>query len=542
MIKDIDSLTQPIINIYSQIELDLIIEIAKRFEMNDEIGGTLEWQLKKLDELGALNNDTLKVISKYSKKSEAEILKMIEKAELANINLDDLKKAYNQKQIAVDPLMIKDNTSFTELAELTYKELKDTYRLIQTKALESAKQAYMDIVNRSYVEVATGTYDYGTSIRRAVKQMAQNGINGATYIRNGKTVQYSIESTVRRDTLTAVNKLANKASEKVCDELGAEYVEISSHLGARVHPTNPIANHAGWQGKVFKVIGSDGKYPNLKESTGYPDDIQGLGGVNCRHRMFPFFPGISVPNPIQYDEEENRRVYELSQKQRAMERKMRRLKKQQAAAKAMGDSETAKKLNKDIQAQSDAIQAFCDENGLRRDHGRELVSEQLIKKKDIANSENSGIIKAEIEMPIEQRNTGKGNPNAILTYGVSLNNRQKELLKSLIGYDSMIQVPKKSVKMSDLAALTAETGDEFALFTKGNKRLVIRGNKSSVNIDVEKAVELANAGYKWSGHTHPGMEIFCLQPSDGDYGILSQFKQDISVIYNSKGSFRVFGK
>lgn len=45
------------------------------------------------------------------------------------------------------------------------------------------------------------------------------------------------------------------------------------------------------------------------------------------------------------------------------------------------------------QAQSDAIQAFCDENGLRRDHGRELVSEQLIKKKDIANSEDSGIIK-----------------------------------------------------------------------------------------------------------------------------------------------------
>lgn len=398
MIKDIDSLTQPIINIYSQIELDLIIEIAKRFEMNDEIGGTLEWQLKKLDELGALNSDTLKVISKYSKKSEAEILKMIEKAELANINLDDLAKAYSQKQISVDPLRIKDNTSFTELAELTYRELKDTYRLIQTKALESAKQAYMDIVNRSYVEVATGTYDYGTSIRRAIKQMAQNGISGATYNRNGKIVQYSIESTVRRDTLTAVHKLANKASEKVCDELGAEYVEISSHLGARVHPTNPIANHAGWQGKVFKVAGSDKKYPNLKASTGYPDDIQGLGGVNCRHRMFPFFPGISVPNPIKYDEKENRRVYELSQKQRAMERKMRRLKKQQAAAKSMGDSETAKKLNKDIQAQSAAIQEFCDENGLRRDHSRELVSEQLIKKKDVANSENSGILKPNLQL------------------------------------------------------------------------------------------------------------------------------------------------
>lgn len=45
-------------------------------------------------------------------------------------------------------------------------------------------------------------------------------------------------------------------------------------------------------------------------------------------------------------------------------------------------------------------------------------------------------------MPIEQRNTGKGNPNAILTYGVSLNNRQKELLKSLNDFDSMVKFLK----------------------------------------------------------------------------------------------------
>lgn len=42
MIKDIDSLSQPIINIYSQIELDLIKEIARRFDLNDKIGGTME--------------------------------------------------------------------------------------------------------------------------------------------------------------------------------------------------------------------------------------------------------------------------------------------------------------------------------------------------------------------------------------------------------------------------------------------------------------------------------------------------------------------
>ena len=86
MFKDIDSLTQPIINIYSQIELDLIKDIAKRFDVNDEIGGTMEWQLKKLDELGMLNSDTVKTIAKYSDKSESEIYKMLEKSEILLYN------------------------------------------------------------------------------------------------------------------------------------------------------------------------------------------------------------------------------------------------------------------------------------------------------------------------------------------------------------------------------------------------------------------------------------------------------------------------
>ncbi len=392
MIKDIDSLSQPIINTYSQIELDLIKEIARRFDLNDEIGGTMEWQLKKLDELGVLNADTVKVIASYSEKSEQEILNMLKKAQLANINMTELKEAYRQGSITVDPMNIKTNSAFAEVLELSYKELSNTYRLIQTKALESAKQAYMNVINRSYIEVVTGTYDYQTAIKRAIKDMAKNGISGATYKRNGKLVQYSLEGTVRRDTLTAVNKLANKSSETLCKELGAEYVEISSHLGARTHPTNPIANHADWQGKVFKIDGSDKKYPNLKESTGYPDDILGLGGVNCRHRMFPFFPGISTPNPIRFNEEENRRVYELTQKQRAMERRMRQLKKEQAAAKEIGDKETVKKLNKKISEQSTKIDEFCKKNGLRRNHSRELVKEQITPKKNVAKTENSGII------------------------------------------------------------------------------------------------------------------------------------------------------
>lgn len=147
-----------------------------------------------------------------------------------------------------------------------------------------------------------------------------------------------------------------------------------------------------------------------------------------------------------------------------------------------------------------------------------------------------------IELPIEQQHTGKGNPNAILMFGTDLNNRQKKLLNLLPEFDSRITVPKKLVNMADLSALTAQTGHEFAMFTKGSERLIIRGNACSVNITVEDAKKLAKSGYKWSGHTHPGAEFNCLIASSGDKAVLQCFNHKTSVIYNSKGNYATFEK
>lgn len=153
-------------------------------------------------------------------------------------------------------------------------------------------------------------------------------------------------------------------------------------------------------------------------------------------------------------------------------------------------------------------------------------------------SGNVGIFS--MDSPVEQRHTGKGNPNAVLLFDIDLNNRQQKLLEKLPEYDSRVVVPKKSVNMRDLAALTAKTGDEFAMFTKGKERLVIRGNAYMVNIGIEEAMRFAGEGYRWSGHTHPGIDLSCLQASRGDMDILNCFNQDMSVIYNSKGNLRAF--
>ena len=86
-----------------------------------------------------------------------------------------------------------------------------------------------------------------------------------------------------------------------------------------------------------------------------------------------------------------------------------------------------------------------------------------------------------IETPLEQRNSGKGNPNAILHFDRPLDRRQTALLDALPGYDSRTTVKKRDVNMRDLAALTAHTGDEYAMFTRKGERMIVRGNQQMTN-------------------------------------------------------------
>ena len=89
--------------------------------------------------------------------------------------------------------------------------------------------------------------------------------------------------------------------------------------------------------------------------------------------MFAFFPGISQPYAIQYDEETNRKYYENTQKLRSLERQLRGLKKQKECLNQIAAVEEVNVLNQKINEKSKEIDSFCDKNGLRRDYTREAV-------------------------------------------------------------------------------------------------------------------------------------------------------------------------
>lgn len=123
-----------------------------------------------------------------------------------------------------------------------------------------------------------------------------------------------------------------------------------------------------------------------------------------------------------------------------------------------------------------------------------------------------------------------------------MSNRQKMLDQKLPDYDSTIIIRKTEVAVRDIRALTVANNCEYALFTRGSQRMIIRGDAHSVNVgSLEGAAKLNQQGWRWSLHTHPG-DSFSTVASKGDRLILRQFDQKQSVVYNIKGDYQVFRK
>ena len=339
-------------------------------------------------------------------------------------------------------------------------------------------------------------------------------------------------------------------------------MEVSAHRGARDKGIGP-ENHKSWQGKCYHIGGDktvDGVlYPDFERVTGYGTG-EGLAGWNCRHHWTAYIPGVmertytdeelaNIDPPDFEFEGKTYTAYEATQKQRQLETAMRAQERKMNGYKAAGDEEAYTYAKAKYRALSAEYKKFSKAADLPEQRQRLKIAESSQNSLAIPNNNvtigagGDAVTIRSIDSPIESaRNSSRGKPGAITHFDAELNTRQKELLDQLPDFDSRVMVEKDAASMTDLSALTAKTGDEFAMFTKEGNRLIVRGNTIKVNITLDEARELAAQGYSWSGHTHPGTDKNCLVASQGDIDILQCFPQLRSVIYNSVGEFLDFWK
>ena len=78
-----------IINLYAQLEEQIVRDIARRIAKTGTMTDTGIWQAQHMQELGTLHSDVLSSVAKYSDKTESELKKLFEDAGIKATEYDN---------------------------------------------------------------------------------------------------------------------------------------------------------------------------------------------------------------------------------------------------------------------------------------------------------------------------------------------------------------------------------------------------------------------------------------------------------------------
>ncbi len=391
------NLLKPLVSIYDDIEKDMILDILERIDNYDGQKGTLKWYLDKLNELKVFEKYGVSIVNKKKKEIKKILNQILEFSTKKSVDLDILEKYNNHNNTTLTVNDIYDSTSANNLINEALKDTINISKLINTKAIEAAKTEYQNILNTAYLETSTGIYTYDKSIKLAIDKMAQNGILMTNYD-SGRRI--SIESAVRRDIVTRVNKLVGDIELTTAkDIMKTNLVYVDQHLGARTrtkYTKEDYEAHDEWQGKIYMIDGSNDKYDNLYEKTGY-GKMLGLKGINCYHDLRPYFEWESIPKPINI--EESRKERELLNTQREYERKIRTLKREKIVNKKMGYEKDYKKVSNKLTEINKRYDKWLNDNERLRNLNKEYVSKNIdISKNDQYKEKINKMIVGQLEI------------------------------------------------------------------------------------------------------------------------------------------------
>lgn len=279
------------------------------------------------------------------------------------------------KAAGLTPSPIEENETLNNLLNAGYRQTLGTWQNLTATTAATVTGEFERALDRAWLQVASGAFDYKAAVKRAVDGLADH-MAGVTYPSGHKD---TLEVAARRAVLTGVNQTCSKLQLARTDEIGCEFVEVTAHAGAR-------PEHAVWQGKIYHrggaIVYEGVRYEDFETATGYGTG-PGLCGWNCRHNFYPYFPGLSVPNytaerlaalnarDIEFNGQKYTR-YEISQMQRALERRVRKYKRRYLAEDAAGVDSTTTTLR--LKQARQELNAFTRATGSRNDSSRTSVS------------------------------------------------------------------------------------------------------------------------------------------------------------------------
>lgn len=389
----IDNLIKPLVDRQEAINLYIVQLIAKRIKEIGELKPSDIHRLQRLMRMGADVQQVNAELARLTNLQVTDIKRLIRTVALdgylmarpyydyrmrpfipfnKNYELQNIVKAIENRTIGT--FMNMSNSSGFMLRDLAHPQ-----RLIPTPLAKT----FQTVMDEAVQMVQSGVTDFGSAMRRTLKQLNNSGLRYITYnTPSGKVYTQRLDTAMRRNLLDGVGAIQQEVQNEIGRQIGSDGKEISVHQYSAL-------DHEPVQGHQF----TNEEYEKLQNSLPFKD-VDGksfaaidrhIGQYNCRHFTWAIILGVDKPNFTKQQLQDlidknhagyttsdgkHMTMYECLQKMREMETAIRRAKDGKMMAEAAGDYDLARQYRAQASQLSKEYKAFCKECGIAPDMGR----------------------------------------------------------------------------------------------------------------------------------------------------------------------------
>ena len=331
----------------------------------------MEWRLKALSQIGGLTDKVINLISRSSGYSKRAIYDLIQKDSLKVTKQLNRKLAKTLKK-PVHDVSLQSRAIINSYVNQTYEGVKNYVNqtlLTHNYGKNAAAKTYQDIINKTVLDVTVGKKTPQRALMDNIYQWRDKGIQSALIDKAGH--QWSLEGYTRTVIQSTTSRVYNDLRINSMQEFDSVLCVMSSHPAARP-ACAPI------QGKVVCIVPtSDPRYVK-----GYPSIYDygygtpaGTQGINCSHILNPYIKGVSHNYAEQFDPKQAVENMKIQQKQRYLERGVRKNKRKLQLAKRLNDSDGISKYSASVRGYQAKLRQIVKEHDfLARQYSREKIA------------------------------------------------------------------------------------------------------------------------------------------------------------------------
>lgn len=372
---------QKIIDAYSTLQEQIFEVIINTLKESDykhvDKEDVVLWQAEQLQKLGRLNLQAIKLMAETDGLSQTAIEDLIKFHGL------QIKQEIDSElqHVTGSPIPSSEETELLikGIVDQTWNDLQNNVNetLITRNYGNSAiTQTYRRILTESTAATVSGLMTHEDAVNLAIQRAVDRGLPTKLIDKAGHN--WSLEGYVRMVINTTVNRTYNSIRLQRMKDFDIHLAVMSSHPNSR-----PACAYI--QGHVVNLVPLDSPDFNPHYDSIYNHDYgkpSGTLGINCRHILFPYEPGVNENHQPQYDPEEAIKNGKLVQQQRARERAIRDAKRRLKVAEKLGDENKINQAKTLIRARQAKLREFIKETNageeipiLVRDYTREKVSD-----------------------------------------------------------------------------------------------------------------------------------------------------------------------